>query len=205
MRSKGETFEYRPVKPLPQDGEHKLPNFFIGLIPLIIVFLLFAIVHNASLALVCGIISTIVLMAPYFKDNEKKGAFAKWGSKVLGSLNEGSVNGATAIMTLCAAAGFAAVVQHTEAFNGMVGVLFGLPVSPLVMGIILSIIVVAFTSSPPAALGIALPMVASVFIWHSRTSIKRKRTGSSCCHRSFNFRDPSCKWPDSFNNRTLLC
>ncbi len=162
---KGETFDYGPIKPLPQDGEHKLPNFFVGLIPLVIVFLLFAIVHNASLALVCGIISTIVLMAPYFKDNEKKGAFAKWGSKVLASLNEGSLNGATAIMTLCAAAGFAAVVQHTEAFNGMVGVLFGLPVSPLIMGILLSIIVVAFTSSPPAALGIALPMVASVFIW----------------------------------------
>ena len=47
----------------------------------------------------------------------------------------------------------------------MVGTLFGLPMSPLVMGIVLCIIVVAFTSSPPAALGIALPMVAAAFIW----------------------------------------
>lgn len=162
---RGETFEYGPVKPLPQDGSVKLPNFFVSLIPLVIVFLLFAIVHNASLALVCGIISTIVLMAPYFKDHEKKGAFAQWGAKVIGSLNEGAANGASAIMTLCAAAGFAAVVQHTQAFNGMVGVLFGLPVNPLILGILLCIIVVAFTSSPPAALGIALPMVAGAFIW----------------------------------------
>ena len=29
-------------------------------------------------------------------------------------------------MTLTAAAGFAAVVQHTDAFNGFVGILFGM-------------------------------------------------------------------------------
>ena len=37
--------------------------------------------------------------------------------------------------------------------------------SPLVIGIVLAIIVVAFTSSPPAALSIALPMVAAAYSW----------------------------------------
>lgn len=161
---KGETFEYGPCEPIPADDARKLPHFAISLIPLIIVFLLFAIVQNASLALVCGIAAVVILMAPSFKDNEKKG-FPAWVGNVLNTLNAGAANGASAIMTLCAAAGFAAVVQHTDAFNGFVGMLFGMKMSPLVMGIVLSIIIVAFTSSPPAALGIALPMVAAAYIW----------------------------------------
>lgn len=168
---KGETFEYGPLKAISQDNEVKLPNFVVSLIPLVVVFLLFAIVQNASLALVCGIIATIVLMAPYFKEHEKKGKFFQWGSKVISSINEGAVNGASALMTLCAAAGFAAVVQHTEAFNGMVGALFGISASPLILATVLCIIIVAFTSSPPATLSIALPMVAAAFIWTAEPTL----------------------------------
>ena len=160
---KGETFDYGACEPLKEEGT-KLPHFVPSVLPLVIVFLLFAIAKNASLALVCGIITAILFNAPFFKDNEKKG-LPGWAGRVLGTLNMGATNGATAIMTLCAAAGFAAVVQHTEAFNGMVGALFASGLSPMMLGIMLSIIVVAFTSSPPAALGIALPMVAAAFIW----------------------------------------
>ena len=150
--------------PIPDDNAKKLPHFALAMIPLVVVFLLFAIVQIASLALVSGIAAVIILMAPHFKDNEKKG-FPAWAGNVLNSLNIGAANGASAIMTLTAAAGFAAVVQHTDAFNGFVGILFGMKASPLVIGIVLAIIVVAFTSSPPAALSIALPMVAAAYIW----------------------------------------
>ena len=109
-------------------------------------------------------------MAPHFKDNEKKRLPGMAGN-VLNSLNIGAANGASAIMTLTAAAGFAAVVQHTAAFNGFVGILFGMKASPLVIGIVLAIIVVAFTSSPPAALGIALPMVAAAYIWTANPAL----------------------------------
>lgn len=53
----------------------------------------------------------------------------------------------------------------------MVGALFGLPASPLVLAMILCVIIVAFTSSPPAALSIALPMVAVAFIWTAEPSL----------------------------------
>ena len=92
---------------------------------------------------------------------------------VLNSLNIGAANGASAIMTLTAAAGFAAVVQHTDAFNAFVGILFGMKASPLVIGIVLTIIVVAFTSSPPAALSIALPMVAAAYVWTANPVLNR--------------------------------
>ena len=88
-----------------------------------------------------------------------------WVSKIIAQLNAGATEGATALMTLTAAAGFAAVVQHTQTFNAFVGMLFGLPVHPLVLALILVAVIVAFTSSPPAALGMALPMIAGVFIW----------------------------------------
>ena len=42
------------------------------------------------------------------------------------------MNGATALMTITAAAGFAAAVQHTEAFNAFVGMLFELPFPPMI-------------------------------------------------------------------------
>ena len=69
------------------------------------------------------------------------------------------MNGATALMTITAAAGFAAVVQHTEAFNAFVGMLFELPFPPMITVTILIIVIVAFTSSPPAALGMGLGIV----------------------------------------------
>ena len=74
---KGETFDYGNCEPIPADDAKKLPHFAIAIIPLIVVFLLFAIVQIASLALVCGIAAVIILMAPHFKDNEKKG-FPAW-------------------------------------------------------------------------------------------------------------------------------
>lgn len=161
---KGEEFDYGPCEAIPDKNTSDMPNFWISLLPLVIVFLLFLIAQNASLALVCGILSTVILMSRFFKDNAHPG-FGGWLQKVINGLNDGATNGATSIMILCSAAGFAAVVQHTVAFNALVGILFGSNMSPLWMGIILCIVVVAFTSSPPAALGIALPMVAARFIW----------------------------------------
>ena len=69
---KGETFDYGNCEPIPDDNAKKLPHFALAMIPLVVVFLLFAIVQIASLALVSGIAAVIILMAPHFKDNEKK-------------------------------------------------------------------------------------------------------------------------------------
>lgn len=165
---KGENFDLGPCRPIEGDDDSKKPSFIISILPLLLVFVLFAFVRlSAATSITAGILLTIILMSQYLpKKGEVKGkAVGNWMTKVIDSLNDGATNGATALMTITAAAGFAAVVQHTEAFQSMVGSLMGIPVPPMAIAIILLVIIVAFTSSPPAALGVALPIIATAFIW----------------------------------------
>lgn len=164
---KGETFDPGPIQIPGESMDDKRPNVLVSLVPLVVVFVLFAVTTNASLALVCGILVTVILMSQYIpaSGEASKSAAGAWVGKILAQLNAGATEGATALMTLTAAAGFAAVVQHTQTFNAFVGMLFGLPIPPLALALILVAVIVAFTSSPPAALGMALPMIAGAFIW----------------------------------------
>lgn len=169
---KGETFDIGPCQPIQKSAkEGEGPSFVIALIPLIVVFLLFAIVQDASLALVAGILVTTILMGQYFPKNGEPNGVGTWVGKIVDSLNGGAANGATAVMSVCAAAGFAAIVQHTEAFDSFVQVMFGLPFSPLILAMLLIIVIVAFTSSPPAALSMALPLIAGAYIWSGANAI----------------------------------
>ncbi len=152
-----------PIREAKMDADR--PNFWISVLPMVAVFILFAAIGNAALALTVGIIVTVILMSKYFPKHEgANSSIGAWVGKIIDSLNGGAANGATALMTVTAAAGFAAVVQNTDAFHAFVDILFGLPFPPLVVATILIIVIVAFTSSPPAALGIALPIVAAAFL-----------------------------------------
>lgn len=162
---KGEKFDYGNCPRFGEDAANKEhPNLIFALIPLIVVFLLFAIAQNASLALVAGILLAIILMSKYFPKNGEENGVGAWMGKIIASLNEGAVSGAQSLMIICAAAGFAGVVQHTEAFNAFVGMMMGLPLPPMAVAMIMIIVIVAFTSSPPAALGIALPILATSYV-----------------------------------------
>lgn len=163
---KGETFDLGPCPPTRGEEGSKGPNFIISILPLIVVFILFAFFGaSPSTAITAGILVAILLMSKYLpKQGEVKGVGA-WMGKVIETLNTGAINGATALMTITAAAGFAAVVQHTKTFGVLVEKMLSLPLSPMVLAIILIIVIVAFTSSPPAALIVALPIVATAYIW----------------------------------------
>lgn len=158
---RNEKFDRGNVQIKEADMDADRPSFIIAVIPMIAVFVLFLVFQNASLALVVGILATVILMSKYFPKGQGTGAGA-WVGKIIESLNGGAMNGATALMTITAAAGFAAVVQHTEAFNAFVGMLFGMPFPPMITVTILIIVIVAFTSSPPAALGMGLGIVMGV-------------------------------------------
>ena len=167
---KGETFDYGNCEPIPADDAKKLPHFAIAIIPLIVVFLLFAIVQIASLALVCGIAAVIILMAPHFKDNEKKRLpgmgrqrsqlfkyrCSKWCKRYHDS------DSCSWFRSSCTAYSSIQRFRWYSVWHESFSV---------VIGIVLAIIVVAFTSSPPAALGIALPMVAAAYIWTANPAL----------------------------------
>lgn len=171
---KGETFDYGNCPRFGEmaDSTTEHPNLIVALLPLLAVFVLFAVAGNASLALVVGILLAIVLMSKYFPANgESNKGVGAWVGKIVASLNEGAVSGAQSVMIICAAAGFAGVVQHTETFNAFVGMMMGLPFPPMVIAMIMIIVIVAFTSSPPAALATALPIIATAFIWTEAPAI----------------------------------
>ncbi|MBS5523400.1 MAG: GntP family permease [Clostridiales bacterium] len=157
---RNEKFDRGNVQIKEANIDAERPHFVVAVIPMLAVFVLFIIFQNASLALVVGILATVILMSKFFpKHQEAKSGVGAWVGKIIDSLNGGAMNGATALMTITAAAGFAAVVQHTEAFNAFVGMLFKLPFPPMITVTILIIVIVAFTSSPPAALGMGLGIV----------------------------------------------
>lgn len=162
---KGETFDYGNCPKFGEDANAKEhPNFVFSVLPLLAVFIIFIITSNASLSLLVGILLAIILMSQFFPKTGEGNGVGAWVGKIVNSLNEGAVSGAQSLMIICAAAGFAGVVQHTETFNAFVGMLMGLPVPPMVVAMIMIIVIVAFTSSPPAALGIALPIIAMSYV-----------------------------------------
>ncbi len=162
MRRK-ETFDMGNVQLKIGDATSEKPHFVISVLPLVAVFVLFVIFQNASFSLVVGILLTVILMSKFFPKYEgANSAIGSWVGKIVESLNGGAMNGASALMTVSAAAGFAAVVQHTDAFNTFVNMLFGLPFPPMVTATVLIIVIVTFTSSPPAALSIGLGVILGV-------------------------------------------
>jgi len=63
----GEIFDYGPVQRV-EETERKLPNFWVSLIPLILVFVLYTILHlHVSVALTAGILSCLILMGKYIQ------------------------------------------------------------------------------------------------------------------------------------------
>lgn len=162
----GETFSAGPVHGFEDhDADKPRPGLLISLIPVLVVFICFAIIKtSATTAITSGIVLAIALMSQYMpKQSESKG-IKGWFEKIIASLNDGSANAAGAIMTLTAAAGFAAVVTNTEVFGFLVDKLLSLPLPPMITSVLLIFIVVALTSSPPVALQVCLPIIAGRFI-----------------------------------------
>lgn len=79
---KGAHFEYGDMPSVPEFDGDKKPNFFIALLPMIVVFILFAFVKlDISIALSAGIVVALVLMEnssnmwDYLKGQSEVGRF----------------------------------------------------------------------------------------------------------------------------------
>ena len=161
---KGAGFEYGDMPPVPEfDSGEKKPNFFVALIPIILVFILFGVAKlDISIALSSGIILALVLMGRYITYDLPAGSPKR--AMILATLNDGAMTSTGAIFSVSVIGGFAAVVAATTAFQTMAGAIVNLPIHPLLIVVIAIVILVALTSSPPAGMSIIVPILAGALL-----------------------------------------
>ena len=157
-KANGEHFDKDGIHIHSGEG-NELPKFWVALIPLLVVFVLFVVTHEVFIAVGVGIILTILLMFKYMTKIDMFGNEITIGKTIVNAINNGSREYPYAIISVVTPAGFAAVVTATAAFGMIVGMFFGLPFNIFIVAIIVVSVVVAVTSSPPAAIFVAIPII----------------------------------------------
>ena len=136
----------------------KMPNFFVALIPLVLVFILYSVAHlDIIIALTSGIVVALILMGRYIDRPE-----GSLGKAILSTLNMGADGYPHALATVATPSGLATVVTSTAAFGIIVGWLSSLNMNPIMLGLLTTCIIVALTSAPPVALAVGLPIVVGI-------------------------------------------
>jgi H+/gluconate symporter-like permease len=164
--AKGEAYDDGPLPPMPEEDEtRRLPNFWVCLIPLVVVILGYTVLQlNIAIVLTAAIIATLIFMGPYIsRESLFPGKKPNLYQSFIRTLNAGSDSYPNPILVVCTPSGLAAVVTATAAFGVLVGILSGLPIHPLLLTFVFSLIVVILTSSPPATLVVVLPVLAGIF------------------------------------------
>lgn len=160
--SKGEVFEYGSVRRF-EVVERKLPNVFVAILPLLTVFIMYTILNlNIAIALASGILVNIIVMYVYIEKKDQFNLPITRKRALMNSLNAGANSYPNALMTIITPAGLAAVVGSTAAYMLITNALGMLAIDPLWLTLILVCVVVGLTSSPPAALMLALPVIMAV-------------------------------------------
>lgn len=170
----GEHFEYGAMERLIADADRPLPPFGVAILPLVTVFFLYTVLPNVSpiqetpilIALAGGIAVTLITMGKYLPSKDKNGVAISKGKSAIKAINIGSDSSPYAFLQLVTPAAIAGVVTATAAFGLVIGALAGLNISYIVLTVIAVAIIVAITSSPPAALMVAMPVVLGIMLGH---------------------------------------
>ena len=158
-QERGEVFDAAGIEMTDvMSDDTKLPNFFVALIPLVLVFVLYTIVGlDVAVALTAGNLAVLILMGRYI---EKKDGSRLKG--IISSLNMGADSYPNALTTVATPSGLATVVTSTAAFGAIVGALSTLNLHPVLLAFLVICVVVALTSAPPVALYVGLPVVVGI-------------------------------------------
>ncbi|QTN01372.1 GntP family permease [Sediminibacillus dalangtanensis] len=135
-----------------------LPHIVMAVLPLIVVIGLLNILGQFMnptvallIALTTGIFLTCTMMYKYLNEF--------WGS-----LSEGTQNALVALANTCAVVGFGSVAAQVAAFDSIVDGLVNMPGPPLI-GLAIGVTVVCgITGSASGGLGIALPILAPIYM-----------------------------------------
>ena len=154
---RGEVFEPGKVAFAPVDPDRKYPPFVVALLPLVLVVVLFNITNNLAPSLLAGFVLALVVLTPFIKPEEGLGK----GRTLINTLNEGGKSTAEALLLGGIVAGFAAVVQATDAYNFLIEGVTHLNIPAPLLVVIAVAILVGLTGSPPVALQIVVPVLAA--------------------------------------------
>lgn len=161
-KKKGEHFEYGPLKPVIEDADRKLPNFFVALLPLITVFVCFMIFDvDIFISLLVGVLINLIFMGRNLPLKDNRGLPVTIGKSVVNTLNTGALQFPNALFTVITPAGLAAVIMATPSFKIVVDKLYTININYIILTILVVCVVVSLTSSPAAALLVALPLVVN--------------------------------------------
>ncbi|RDU66345.1 transporter [Helicobacter didelphidarum] len=139
------------------DGEHKgnidekVPNFILSLLPLLCVVVLLNVFSIEIInALLCGILTILILNIHRFKD------FIK-------AINAGAQGSIIAIINTSAAVGFGSVVKAVPGFHTLTDLLLGVKGNPLISEAIAVNLLAGATGSASGGMGIALEALGTQY------------------------------------------
>lgn len=171
-KRKGEHFEWGHIRKT-EINEENLPKFVLALLPLITVFIcytlipaIFGITMEITFALGAGIIVGLIVFhknIPPAKNHDGTQS-DHIRDRIVKVLNDGAALFPSALITVSTPAALAGVITTTAAFGMVIGILTGFQVNPAILALIVVCILVGITSSPPAALMIALPIIMNIML-----------------------------------------
>lgn len=163
LRAKGLGFHDDTLTPLPQeeltDGSTgKLPNFWVSLLPIVVIILLFNVVFKkqVEIAILIGLILAMILQAPYLS--------GKGMEKYIGILNKGGANSVSSLLNTALVVGFGGVVVQTQGFQNIVNGVLAMDISPLVFVAVATAICAGAVGSASGGITIALESLKDTFI-----------------------------------------
>ena len=168
--NKGEVFDLGGIDPklVREDTEKKRPNFWLSLIPLVAVFVCYAIFNlPALIALTIGIVLNLVLLQHYIPSDGRclqlGGIKQFFGpNRIINTINDGAEQYPNALMMLCSPAGFAAVITGTATFGLVIQWLTGIEIHPYLLVIPVAIVTTGLTSSPIVGISVTIPLIMGV-------------------------------------------
>ena len=135
------------------DTKEKCPNIILTLIPLVAIYVTFAILKwDAWLSLIIGVVCAVLCLGWYIKGKSPEEGR---GASILNTINEGAFKLPLAI---CGCMLFGIVMTFTDAWMNIQNWLGSLPVHPAILMAILAIIITLATGTQGAA-----PILGSVF------------------------------------------
>jgi H+/gluconate symporter-like permease len=161
-KAKGDGFEYGDSSFVlackrEDDSVEHLPKFIMALIPMIAIFVTFNVIGTSIIiALAVGIFLSLALLGRYIGDGH-------WKS-VVNSLNEGSQGGVVATVSVGALVGFGTVVSASSGFQAVLDNLVSMEGSPLWLLATSVAVIAGIGGSSPGGLGIAVPVLAPIYI-----------------------------------------